>query len=155
MTISRVNTFSYLPYAREINVLFHQANVLVILPIEIFWPSLFTKLIFLNISGVIPLYDQSVISWKFRIREIRLRGKYDVVERETRCCWEGNTMFDQCHVGLPRPIEFLYKYNKYYRVEYYYILNKCDTHMQSLCFIYFYKTYCYIFLMFYIFTCFM
>ena len=29
MTISRVNTFSYLSYAREINVLFHQDNVLV------------------------------------------------------------------------------------------------------------------------------
>jgi hypothetical protein len=29
MTISRVNKFSYLPYAREMNVLFHQANVLV------------------------------------------------------------------------------------------------------------------------------
>ena len=29
MTISRVNKFSYLPYAREKNVLFHQANVLV------------------------------------------------------------------------------------------------------------------------------
>ena len=29
MTISRVNTFSFLPYAREMNVLFHQANVLV------------------------------------------------------------------------------------------------------------------------------
>ena len=26
---SRVNTFSYLPYARKMNVLFHQANVLV------------------------------------------------------------------------------------------------------------------------------
>jgi hypothetical protein len=26
--ISRVNKFSYLPYAREMNVLFHQANVL-------------------------------------------------------------------------------------------------------------------------------
>ena len=29
MTISRMKTISYLPYAREINVLFHQANVLV------------------------------------------------------------------------------------------------------------------------------
>ena len=29
MTISRVNKFLYLPYAREMNVLFHQANVLV------------------------------------------------------------------------------------------------------------------------------
>jgi hypothetical protein len=29
MTISRVNKFSYLPYVREMNVLFHQANVLV------------------------------------------------------------------------------------------------------------------------------
>ena len=28
MTISRVNTFSYLPYACEMNDLFHQANVL-------------------------------------------------------------------------------------------------------------------------------
>ena len=28
MTISRMKTISYLPYAREINVLFHQANVL-------------------------------------------------------------------------------------------------------------------------------
>ena len=63
-----------------------------ILPNEIFWPSLFTKLLFWNISGVIPLYDQSVKSWEFRIREIRycwegnmmlLRGKYDVVEGNT------------------------------------------------------------------------
>ena len=46
---------------------------------EICWPSLFTKLIFRNISGVIPLYDQSVKSWEFRIREIRY-------------CWEENTM---------------------------------------------------------------
>jgi hypothetical protein len=29
MTISRVNKFSYLSYAREMNVLFHQPNVLV------------------------------------------------------------------------------------------------------------------------------
>ena len=29
MTISRVNKFSYLSYAREMNALFHQANVLV------------------------------------------------------------------------------------------------------------------------------
>jgi hypothetical protein len=29
MTISRVNKSSYPPYAKEINVLFHQANVLV------------------------------------------------------------------------------------------------------------------------------
>ena len=29
MTISRVNKFAYLRYAREMNVLFHQANVLV------------------------------------------------------------------------------------------------------------------------------
>ena len=29
MTISRVNKFSHLPYAREMNVLFHQATVLV------------------------------------------------------------------------------------------------------------------------------
>ena len=29
MTISRVNKSSYLPYAKEMNVLFHQANVLV------------------------------------------------------------------------------------------------------------------------------
>jgi hypothetical protein len=29
MTISRVNTFSYPPYAREMNVLFNQANVFV------------------------------------------------------------------------------------------------------------------------------
>ena len=29
ISISRVNKFSYLPYAREMNVLFHQANVLV------------------------------------------------------------------------------------------------------------------------------
>ena len=82
MTISRVNKFSYLPYAREMNVLFHQSNVLTfwwILPNEIFWPSLFTKLLFRNISGVIPLYDQSVKSWEFRIREMRY-------------CWEGNTM---------------------------------------------------------------
>jgi hypothetical protein len=64
------------------NVLFHQSNVLTfwwILPNEIFWPSLFTKLLFRNISGVIPLYDQSVKSWEFRIREMRY-------------CWEGNTM---------------------------------------------------------------
>ena len=60
-----------------------------ILPNEIFWPSLFTKLLFRNISGVIPLYDQSVKSWEFRIREIRC--------------------FDNCHVGLFRPHEFLYK----------------------------------------------
>jgi hypothetical protein len=38
---------------------------------------------------LIPLYDQSVKSWEFRIREIRC--------------------FDKCHVGLFRPIEFLYK----------------------------------------------
>ena len=29
MTFPRVNTFSYLPYATEINILFHQANILV------------------------------------------------------------------------------------------------------------------------------
>ena len=29
MTISRVNKFPYLPYASEMNVLFHQVNVLV------------------------------------------------------------------------------------------------------------------------------
>ena len=52
----------------------------------------------------IPLYDQGVKSWEFRIREIRYcwEGNYDVVEREIRC-------FDKCHVGLFRPIEFLYK----------------------------------------------
>jgi hypothetical protein len=33
-----------------------------ILSNEIFWPSLFTKLLFRNISGVISLYDQSVIT---------------------------------------------------------------------------------------------
>jgi hypothetical protein len=59
-----------------------------ILPNEIFWPSLFTRLLFRNISGVIPLYDQSIKSWEFRIREIRC--------------------FDNCHVGLFRPIKFLY-----------------------------------------------
>jgi hypothetical protein len=50
-----------------------------ILENEIFWPSLCTKLLFRNISGVIPLYDQSVKSCEFRIREIRY-------------CWDGNTM---------------------------------------------------------------
>ena len=86
---------------------------------EIFWPSLFTKLLFLNISGVIFTNMEyrymtkalNLLSWEFRIREIRycwegntilLRGKYDVVEREIRC-------FDKCHVGLFQPIEFLYK----------------------------------------------
>ena len=62
-----------------------------ILPNEIFWPSLFSKLLFRNISGVIftkiPLYDQSVKSWKFRIREIR-------------CWWEGNTMLWQMSRGI-------------------------------------------------------
>jgi hypothetical protein len=33
------------------------------------------------------------------------KGKYDIVEREIHCCWEGN----KCHVGMFRPIEFLYK----------------------------------------------
>ena len=33
---------------------------------------------------------------------ILLRGKYDVVEREIQC-------FDKCHVGLFRPIKFLYR----------------------------------------------
>jgi hypothetical protein len=52
ITISRVNKSSYHPYAREINVLFHQATFWWILPNEIFWPSLITKLLFRNISGV-------------------------------------------------------------------------------------------------------
>jgi hypothetical protein len=80
ITISRVNKFSYLPYAREMNVLFHQANVLVnsakwnLLAIFVY-----KIIIFRNISGVLSLYDQSVKSWEIRIREIRY-------------CWEGNTM---------------------------------------------------------------
>ena len=51
-------------------------------------------------------------SWRISNKEntILLRGKYDIVEREIRC-------FDKCHVGLFRPIEFLYKLNKYFRVE--------------------------------------
>ena len=32
----------------------------------------------------------------------------------------------------------------------YYLLNKCDTDMQGLYFVYFYKAHCYVFLMFYI-----
>ena len=50
MTISRVNKFSYLPYAREISgFFFHQANVLVNS----------AKLLFRNISGVIRLYNRN------------------------------------------------------------------------------------------------
>jgi hypothetical protein len=41
MTISRVNTFSYLPYAREMNILFHQANVLVNSEVSFKLPSWF------------------------------------------------------------------------------------------------------------------
>ena len=130
MTISRVNKFSYLHYATEMNVLFHQDNVLVnwVLVSQKFFNFIvvcqmkyFGHLCLQNfyfgtsLELSLPLYDQSEItrvkSCEFRIREIRyswegntifLRGKYDVVEREIRC-------FNKCHVGLFRPIKFLYK----------------------------------------------
>jgi hypothetical protein len=75
------------------------------MPNEIFWPSLFTKLLFRNISGVIFTNMEYRYMTKFlRISNkgntILLRGKYDVVAREC---------FDKCHVGLFRLIEFLYK----------------------------------------------
>jgi hypothetical protein len=45
ISISRVNKFSYLPYAREMNVLFHQANVLVnSAKLNLLAISMFTKL---------------------------------------------------------------------------------------------------------------
>jgi hypothetical protein len=73
-----------------------------ILPNEIFWPSLFTKLLFRNISGVILLYDQSVKSWEFRIREIwycwegntmLLRGKYNVLINVTWDCFDQSNFY--------------------------------------------------------------
>jgi hypothetical protein len=80
-----------------------------ILPNEIFWPSLFTKLLFWNISGVIFInmeyrYMTKVLKISNKGNTILLRGKYDVVEREIRCCWEGNTMdcFDQSNFYISR-----------------------------------------------------
>ena len=95
-----------------------------ILPNEIFWPSLLTKLIFWNISGVIFTNIQSVKSWEFRIREIRycwegntmlLRGKYDVLINVTWDCfdqsnfctsriniieWNNKTYFIECWIRM-------------------------------------------------------
>ena len=52
------------------------------------------------------LLTWNTVIWPKRISNkgntILLRRKYDVVEREIRC-------IDKCHVGLFRPIEFLYK----------------------------------------------
>jgi hypothetical protein len=85
MTISRVKNVSYLPYAREMNVWFQQANVLVnsakwnLLAIFVYKIIISQHLWGYFYWHGIPLYDQSVKSWEFRIREIRY-------------CWEGNTM---------------------------------------------------------------
>ena len=53
MTISRGNKFAYLPYAKEWMFYSTRPTFFWILPNEIFWPSLLTKLSFRNISGVI------------------------------------------------------------------------------------------------------
>jgi hypothetical protein len=150
MTISRVNTFSYLPYAREMNVLVNSAklNLLAIFVYKIiisehlwsytviwskiyscniFWIliveytgftlnchfccniNLGTKLLFRNISGVILLYDQSVKSWEFRIREIRycregntmlLRGKYDALVNITWDCFDQSNFYIFFHFTI-------------------------------------------------------
>jgi hypothetical protein len=47
----------------------------------------------------------------FRNNNFVNKDGQNIVETEIRC-------YDKCHVGLFRPIEFLHKYNKYYRVEY-------------------------------------
>ena len=56
-----------------------------ILPNEIFWPSLFTKLLFRNISGVIfTSMEYRYMTKALNLAEFRIR--------EIRYCWEGNTM---------------------------------------------------------------
>ena len=56
MTISRVNKFSYLPYAMKMNVVFHISGV-----------------IFTNLTKALNLENFE-------------KGKYDIVEREIHCC---------------------------------------------------------------------
>ena len=98
-----VENFSYLPHAREMNVLFHQANVLVN---SAKWNLLaifcLQNYYFGNICGVIF----TNMEYRYITKALNLenfeKGKYDIVEREIRC-------FDKCHVGLFRPIKFLYK----------------------------------------------
>ena len=55
-----------------------------------------------NICGVIF----TNMEYRYMTKALNLenfeKGKYDIVEREIRC-------FDKCHVGLFRPIKFLYK----------------------------------------------
>jgi hypothetical protein len=102
------------------------------LPSEIFWPYLFTIFLFLNISGVIFTNMEyrymtkalNLLSWEFRIREIRycwegntilLRGKYDVLINVTWDCfdqsnfctsriniieWNNKTYFIECWIRM-------------------------------------------------------
>ena len=74
MTISRVNKLSYLRYVRELNVLFHQANVLV------------------NSSkwNVLSIFVYKIIIsehlWSYMTKALNLEN------REIQYCWERNTM---------------------------------------------------------------
>jgi hypothetical protein len=108
ITISRVNKFSYLPYAREMKILLHQANVLVnsaewnLLAIFVYKIIISEHLWSYLYWHGIPLYDQSVKFWEFRIREIRycwerntmlLRGKYDVLINVTWDCFDQSNFY--------------------------------------------------------------
>ena len=110
VTISWVSKSSYLPYAREMNVVFPQAYVLVnsaklnILAVFAY------KII---ISEHLLSYLYSAKSWEFRIRKIRycwegnmilLRGKYDVLINVTWDC------FDQSNFYISR-INIIVEYN--------------------------------------------
>jgi hypothetical protein len=99
VTISWVSKSSYLPYAREMNVVFPQAYVLVnsaklnILAVFVY------KII---ISEHLWSYLYSAKSWEFRIRKIRycwegnmilLRGKYDVLINVTWDCFDQSNFY--------------------------------------------------------------
>ena len=100
---SRVNKSSYLPYARKINVLFHQANVFgEFCQMNSFGHLCLQNYYFGTSLGLIPLYDQSVKSWEFRIREIQycwerntmlLRGKYDILINVTWDCFDQSNFY--------------------------------------------------------------